>query len=118
MLLSADEIREAVESGTLFIDLYADSNLQPASLDLTLDPTLWLQSAEPITGIKLNPETLNVQELLKNYSTEVQITEVKSLDLGPRQFVIGTTAETVGLPLNLAGRGEARPPTASPPAAI
>ena len=110
MLLSGAEIREAVQSGSLVIDSvdFSSGVLQPASVDLTLDSILKIQSADPITGIKVQPETVDLQGLLDTYTESVDISGRQSWELKPQQFVIGRTAETVGLPFDLAGRVEGR----------
>ncbi len=115
MLLSGAEIREAVQSGSLVIDSvdFSSGVLQPASVDLTLDSILKIQSADPITGIKVQPETVDLQGLLDTYTESVApkdppISGRQSWELKPQQFVIGRTAETVGLPFDLAGRVEGR----------
>ena len=47
--------------------------------------------------------------LLQNYTEDVDISASRPpLELTPRQFVLGMTAETVGLPFDLAGRVEGR----------
>ena len=109
MLLSAGEIREAITSGTLLIAPFDGGNLQPASIDLTLGNQSQIQSTEPILGVKIDPENVDVARLLQNYTEDVDISAGRpSLELTPRQFVLGMTAETVGLPFDLAGRVEGR----------
>ena len=108
MLLSGEEIREAVADGELVIEPFDNDSVQPACIDLKLYSLIRVQSNEPIKGIVLDPDTLNVQELLGRYSEEMDISENRSYEFGPGEFVIGETEEFVGLPNDLAGRVEGR----------
>ena len=109
MLLSDGEIREAIESGDLLIDpLPSHSNIQPVSVDLTLDNSIHVQPNAAISGISLDPETLDVAGHLEAYTQEEDISGGRPLKFGSGKFAIGQTVETVGLPLHLAGRVEGR----------
>ena len=109
MLLSDGEIREAIESGDLTIDPQpSNSSIQAVSVDLRLNYSIRVQSEEPIPGISLDPETLDVARHLDAYTREEDISGGRSFKFGPGKFVIGQTVETVGLPLHLAGRVEGR----------
>lgn len=109
MLLSNDEIRDAILSGELGIepfDLDA-GRIQPASVDLRLGSTLMLQDSVPVIGLILDPDAeLDVSRLLSGYSQSQDITD--GWDFPPGRFVIGQTLETVRLPLDLSGRVEGR----------
>ena len=110
MLLSGAEIQRAVESGELLISPcdFSTDVLQPASIDLHLDPIVQVQSSAPIPGIKVIPEDVDIQSLLRRHSDEQDISNGRSLAFEPGRFVIGKTTETVGLPFGLAGRVEGR----------
>ena len=109
MLLSDGEIREAIGSGALIIDPEpSNSSIQAVSVDLRLYHSIRVQSDEPIPGINLDPETLDVARHLEAYTQEEDISGGRSFKFGPGKFVIGQTVETVGLPLHLAGRVEGR----------
>ena len=110
MLLSREDIQAAIELGQLLVDPFDldDGNIQPSSIDLRLDSTLRIQSATPVGGITLEPESLDIQDLLDRFTDQVDISGNRSWRLEPFRFVIGTTLETVGLPLHLAGRVEGR----------
>ena len=107
MLLSGDEILEAVEGKRLVIEPLTEANLQPASIDLMLHHTIQVQRDTPVVGIKLNPETLDIQDHLERYTDNKDISE-QPWEFKSHQFVIGRTVEIVGLPLDLAGRVEGR----------
>lgn len=108
MLLSNAEIREAVESGELTLDPadFDGGALQPASVDLRLSAIIRVQRSEAIGGISVDPEELDVMDLLGRYTDTVDISG--GWDFKPGGFVLGNTVETVGLPLDLAGRVEGR----------
>lgn len=110
MLLSGAEIKSAVESGQLIIDPvdFSSGVLQPASIDLRLDSSLKVHSDDPITGIKIQPEAVDLQRLLDRYTENIELSDRQLWELKPWQFVIGRTAETVGLPFDLAARVEGR----------
>lgn len=108
MLLSDREIREAVEAGQLLIDPFdlASGAVQPASVDLRLASAIRVQRDAAVSGVVLDPETLNVSDHLSRYTELVDISN--GWDFKPNGFIIGETVEVVGLPLNLAGRVEGR----------
>lgn len=110
MLLSNDEIREAVASGELGIEPFEPDagSVQPASVDLRLDAGLLLPDTDPVGGIILAPEAeLNVVRLLgSSYFEREDITG--GWNFTPGRFVIGQTLETVRLPWHLSGRVEGR----------
>lgn len=108
MLLSGREIQEEITNGELVIEPFDDDSIQPACIDLKLYSNILIQSSDPIPGMILDPETLDVEDLLNRYSEEIDLTKVQSYDFNPNEFVIGRTEEIVGLPHSLAGRVEGR----------
>lgn len=108
MLLSNGEIREAIASGELELgNVGTDSDsIQPASIDLHLDAAVRLQSAEPIPGITVHTDMVDISDLIVRHSTEVDISA--GWRFAPGRFVIGQTVEIVKLPLHLSGRVEGR----------
>ena len=108
MLLSGKEIQEEIAKGELVIEPFTADSIQPACIDLKLYSKIQIQSSVPIPGISLDPETLDVEDLLSRYSEEEDLSEIQSYDFRPNQFIIGRTEELVGLPHHLAGRVEGR----------
>ena len=108
MLLSDGEIREAVTSGHLGIEPFSAGNLQSASIDLRLYWEIQAAGREPVRGMTLDPETLNIQDHINRYTDLVDISREQTWRFGPGQFVIGQTLERVEMPLDLAGRIEGR----------
>lgn len=109
MVLSDGELFEAIASGHLAITPFDDNNVQPSSIDLRLDPLLTVQRRQPVPGMTLHPDALNVAEHIRLYAEEtVDLAGGQTWNFEPGGFVIGQTLETVGLPLDLAGRVEGR----------
>ena len=108
MLLSGKEIHEAVEKGELVIEPFEAGSIQPACIDLKLHSKIRIQSSAPIRGMSLDPDTLDIPDLLERFTEEKDISGSQRHSFGPGDFVIGQTEEIVGLPLHLAGRVEGR----------
>lgn len=108
MLLSDGEIRESLAAGELLIEPLNDDNIQHASVDLRLSETLRVQSPRPVSGVSIDPETLDIMPFLRANTTEEDLSGGRIWKLEPGDFVIGETVETVGFPLHLAGRVEGR----------
>ena len=109
MVLSDGELFEAIASGDLLITPFDDNNVQPSSIDLRLDPLLAVQRRNPVPGMTLHPDALNVAEHISLYAEEkVDLSGGQTWNFEPGRFIIGQTLETVGLPLDLAGRVEGR----------
>ena len=108
MLLSGREIQEEIENGKLVVEPFDDDSIQLACVDLKIYSKILIQSSAPISGMSLDPETLNVEDHLNRYSEEVDLSSVQSYDFSPNGFIIGRTEEVVGLPHDLAGRVEGR----------
>ena len=111
MLLSDREIRMVIESGDLLIDPplpYGSEQFQPASVDLRLDATIWVPKSD-IPGSNIPElEGFDFERYLEDHTTETNIEVIGGFRLRPGDFVIGRTAETVGLSNLLSGRVEGR----------
>ena len=85
MLLSDQDIRAAMESGDLIINPFnPDSGaLQPASIDLRLNSKLSDLGTNPIVGIAVDPETLDVDNFINSQAQIKDITDTVFL-LHPR----------------------------------
>ena len=72
MALSDGELFEAIASGHLVITPFDDNNAQPSSVDLRLDPLLAAQRRNPVPGMTLHPDELNVAEHVRICSLVVE----------------------------------------------
>src|SRR5688500_7425932 len=101
MILSDRTIKEEIAAGRIVVDPLDERNIQPSSVDLTLDRffRLFLNHSYPIIDVKEDQEDLT--EL-------VEIKEDDRFILHPGEFVLGATAEMIGLPDDLVGRLEGK----------
>jgi dCTP deaminase len=110
MLLSDREIRIAIQSGDLLIDPPPPDDSerwQPASVDLRLHPTIWVQKEGLTTPIS-NIEDLDIEQYLKQYTTQARLDVTNGFTFLPGMLVIGQTLEWIGLSNLLSGRVEGR----------
>lgn len=107
-MLSDREIEEALASGHLGIEPFSAGNLQSASIDLRLHWEVRAAGREPVRGMTLDPETLNIEDHINRYTDLVDISEARTWRFEPGRFVIGQTMEWVEMPLDLAGWVEGR----------
>lgn len=101
MILSDHTIREQLDAGRVVIDPLDDSCIQPSSVDLRLDRffRVFLNHTMPVIDVKQNLEEL---------TRLVEIDEGDAFILHPGEFVLGSTAERVGLPDDLVARIEGK----------
>ena len=109
MLLSGREIQEEIESGHLVVEpVPDDDSIQPASIDLRLHSEIQVAGGEPVRGMTLDPETLNIDDHIARYTDKVDISGTRTWRLEPGRFVVAQTLEFVEMPLDLSGRVEGR----------
>ena len=101
VILSDRSIREELAAGRIVIDPLDESNIQPSSVDLRLDRyfRLFMNHSYRVIDVKEDQEDLT--ELVEVREDDVFI-------LHPGEFVLGATAEQVGLPADLVGRLEGK----------
>jgi dCTP deaminase len=101
MILSDRSIREAVAAGRITIDPYEPANVQPSSIDIRLDRyfRVFRNHTARVIDVKENQEDLT--EL-------VEIGNDDSFILHPGEFVLGATAERIGLADDLVARIEGK----------
>ena len=95
-VLSDRDIRAALESGTVRIDPYDPSDLQPSSVDLHLDRRFRVFRNNRYAFIDVRAPQPDLTELLTVADDEPFI-------LHPGEFVLGQTLEWVELPDDLVG---------------
>ena len=109
MILSDIQIREAMESGDLAIVPFEVGSraIQPASIDLRLGPNISDPGINPVEGLYIDPNKLDVNTFIQSQSTTRDLSR-EPLFLHPRQFVIGGTLERISLSTRLGARVEGK----------
>ena len=109
MILSDGQIREALDAGDLAIVPFdvGSGAIQPASIDLRLGPTISDPGINPVEGIYVDPNKLDVNTFIQSQSTARDLSR-ETLFLHPRQFVVGATLEHISLSNRLGGRVEGK----------
>ena len=121
MILSDEEIREAIEKGLIFVDpIPSEEQYTTSALDLLLHEEILelktpqeLQQQEP-PGVQrpliVDLSEVNVPDLLNRYAKAVQKNDDGSYDLPPNKFTLGITREIIRLPRRskIAARVEGR----------
>ena len=101
MILSDRSIREQIEAGRIVIDPLDLGNIQPSSVDLTLDRYFRVFRNHTMRVIDVKEDQEELTEL-------VEIKEEDPFILHPGEFVLGSTAERVALPFDLVARLEGK----------
>jgi dCTP deaminase len=101
MILSDRTIREALAAGRIVIDPLDEACIQPSSVDLRLDRyfRVFLNHTTPV---------IDVKKPLDDLTRLVEIDQGDAFILHPGEFVLGSTAEVVGLPDDLVARIEGK----------
>lgn len=100
-VLSDGTIRALVESGRLRIDPWDPSMLQPASVDLRLGNSFRVFHNHRIQAIDLDAPP-------KDLTEHVEVDSREPFVIHPGEFVLGRTAERVGLPEDVVARIEGK----------
>ncbi|MHA1978073.1 MAG: dCTP deaminase [Candidatus Hodarchaeales archaeon] len=100
MILSYNQILEALQEGKIIIDRIAEDAIGPCSIDLTLSDSFTVFK----TGKLFSPKD---REAVKAHSELVK-TEGEPFTLSPGQFVLGQTQEKIAISKDLAGTLEGR----------
>lgn len=96
MILSDGELRDLIESNKLKIEPLEKSQIQPASIDITLGNTFSV--IDDMHGGVINP----------NKNITYKVIETEKYLLLPGEFVLATTREYISLPNNLTAFVEGR----------
>ena len=101
MILSDRSMREAIASGRITVDPFEPSNVQPSSIDIRLDRffRVFRNHSARVIDVKENQEELT--ELVETGIDDCFI-------FHPGEFVLGSTAERVGVPDDLVARIEGK----------
>jgi dCTP deaminase len=102
MILSDRTIKEQIAAGRIIIDPLQEENIQPSSVDLTLDRYFRV----------FRNHTMRVIDVKEDQEELTELVEIKPdqepFILHPGEFVLGSTAERVGLPDDLVARLEGK----------
>jgi dCTP deaminase len=101
MILSDKTIREELANGRIVIEPLHEEYIQPSSVDLTLDRYFRV----------FRNHTMRVIDVKEDQEELTELVEIKDDDvfiLHPGEFVLGSTAERVGLPTDIVARLEGK----------
>jgi dCTP deaminase len=97
MILSDHTIRECLEAGRIQIEPTSPECIQPSSVDLHL-------SREFLVFRNSRRPFIDVREPLQDLTDLIVVPDGESFILHPGEFVLGSTSEVVGIPVDLVGR--------------
>jgi dCTP deaminase len=101
VILSDRSIKEAIESGRIVIEPLGEGCIQPSSVDLHVDRLFRVFRNHTMGHIDVKQDLEELTELVEVGADGVFI-------LHPGEFVLGSTAERVGVPDDLVGRLEGK----------
>ena len=101
MVLSDRSIRERLKRGDLVVEPMGENTMQPASIDLRLEPRLRVFRNHKRAVIDLRKDTEELTE-------EEVIPEDEPFILHPGEFILGSTMERVIIPDDLVARLEGK----------
>ncbi len=101
MILSDHTIREAIDAGRVVIEPFDAAMVQPSSVDLTLDNKF-------LVFRNHTRAVIDVKDDMSDLNEPVEIDRDGVFLLHPGEFVLGSTAERIGLPDDLVGRIEGK----------
>ncbi len=99
-MLSDRDLCEAQESGDLLVTPWQDRYLQPASIDLTLDHSFLV----PWRPYGNDQPSVDLLEVARTNFRHREVSDAESyFELGPQEFVLGSTIEHVAVSNKLCG---------------
>ncbi|CAA9249898.1 MAG: Deoxycytidine triphosphate deaminase (dUMP-forming) [uncultured Acidimicrobiales bacterium] len=101
MILSDRSIREAIDAGRIVIEPLGEGCIQPSSVDLHIDRYFRVFKNHTMGHI-------DVKEDLEALTELVEVGEDDVFILHPGEFVLGASAERIGVPDDLVGRLEGK----------
>src|SRR4029079_17055285 len=101
MILSDHTLREQIKEGRIVIDPFDDTCIQPSSVDVRLDRffRVFLNHTMPVIDVKRD---------LSRLTEQVEVDDDGVFVLHPGEFVLGSTAERIGVPDDLVARIEGK----------
>ncbi|MBU0592018.1 dCTP deaminase [Candidatus Micrarchaeota archaeon] len=100
MILSDQDIKKMLKQGKIKVEPLEDSQIGPASIDLTLDDE-WQFFKE-----QLKKKTIDLSKT--GFQTAFKTTRRKTITLKPGQMCLAKTVEMVTLPADIMGKLEGR----------
>ena len=101
MILSDRSIREAIDAGRIVIEPLGEGCIQPSSVDLHIDRYFRVFRNHTMGHIDVKEDLEALTELVEVGMDDVFI-------LHPGEFVLGASAERIGVPDDLVGRLEGK----------
>jgi dCTP deaminase len=101
MILSDRSIKEEVAKGRIVITPYHPECVQPSSVDVHL-------SSKFLIFNSVQHSVINLKEKQEDLMKMVEVKEGEAFILHPGEFVLGSTVESVKMPLDIAGRIEGK----------
>ena len=101
VILSDRSIREALEAGRIVIEPLGEGCIQPSSVDLHIDRLFRVFKNHTMGHIDVKQDLDELTELVEVGEDDVFI-------LHPGEFVLGASAERIGVPDDLVGRLEGK----------
>jgi dCTP deaminase len=101
VILSDATIRAEIAAGRIVVDPFDDAMVQPSSIDVRLDDRFLVFRSHTRAVIDVKQDLTDLTEL-------VRATDDEPFILHPGEFVLGATAERVGLPDDIVGRIEGK----------
>jgi dCTP deaminase len=101
MILSDRTIREELDAGRIVIEPLGEGCIQPSSVDLHIDRYFRVFRNHTM-------RVIDVKEPMEDLTELVEIKEDDTFVLHPGEFVLGSTAERVALPVDLVARLEGK----------
>ena len=101
VVLSDRTLREEIAAGRIVIDPFDPAAVQPSSIDIRVD-RLFRVFRNHTTGV------IDVKEDLEDLTELVSIPDDGVFMLHPGEFVLGSTLERIGVPIDLVARIEGK----------
>jgi dCTP deaminase len=101
MILSDNDIKNAMQEGRISVTPYEEKYLQPASYDLHLDRTFLIFDV-------VNHSIIDVKNPVDGLMRKVEIADDQSFILHPGEFALGATYEEIGVGNDMVGRLEGK----------
>jgi len=102
MVLSDRTIKDEIAKGRIIIEPLIPDCIQPASVDLHLDKKLLVFKPQR------HPAYIDVRRSLDHLNEPVELDEDDAFFLGPGEFVLVSTLESITLPDDVVGRLEGK----------